>query len=525
MLSTAQPDEHAVLPNPSENVDVDDTLPRAVECLESAEVFQTLRVHMSYIQDEYCTPFKWIPRAFESTDTVKQCLLDYAGYLYAAAQQVDRCYFQLAVFPDRMPECVKVMSHLDAETSNLYELCESQKVQLETAKKSLSDALEEKKRLADLLREKSKDADRFKVSWDEELALHMEFEQKYNDTDDLLQQELVASETMRQKIDLLQKELFQLDQVKRERTVRAITMMMSERTGRMMSSIFSSLVRVLTVERLTRLQTESEDGLKLEVRKLAEQRGTLTKKLHDTEDALENVEAVVARLKNDRLLCGERLLKRAFSPLDARELKTFVMGTWIRCMGELKLETKLLTIGPAYDKLGVTLAATEKREQESIAREHDLRHEFEDLSELKKKERTLSLIMRVLLLMKFRCERTKTIRELKDAAQKRFDFACGGRDERIMTLVKRMREDSDLVALQTHCSELGWELEQSLRGPPSKVVAPETGTLCSSCHRQVVYQDYLCAKRGAEITCDLPRIAPHTPEMSPKKRLHRAWQL
>lgn len=495
---------------------------------EPTEVFQSLRDQFAHIRDEYGQAWAWKRFLNESPELGKQQLLDYAASLHEIAKQIDRCYYQLAVRPEQTDECMEVMSALDNNAGDLWTRCETMKTKLEQTTVALEETTAERDRLSRTLTEKTEECAKYKSSWEEELSLRKGFQDKLYTTEEHLKTEKDATSRLSGQVNVLTTETIKLDAAKRERMLRAVGMMQLERGEGLVGFVFNSMRRVLQMERINRLRDATEGELQGEVTKLEMHRESLTKKLHATENDLADSRATVARLKEERTAYAQRMLKTRFGACDGRLLQRRMFDDWTQVLALLKVENKLSLIESDYDKTAKSLATTKAKLEETQYSHVKMQEQFDEFRELKRKERKDTLIRQFHHVVWLRVGQTRTIREMKALAKKQFDEACQARDERIKLLEKCLRDDSHVVALEKHCHEMEWEMEQTLQGPPSKVVAPDDGTLCAACRRQVVYQDYLVQDNGVGVQPEksawglppLERKASGTR----KQRFHRVWQ-
>lgn len=479
------------------------------------EVFESLRSQMRYIKDEYAQAWKWKPLITESADYGKQYLLDYAALLHEAAKQIDRCYFQLAVKPQKMEECMTVMASLETDTEDLWTRLKTYELQLEEASETVEKTIAEQRRISNLLEDKTQECAKFKAMWEDELSRRTDLEAGLRATVVLLEDEKATSETLREKVRDRENEILRLDAAKRERILRAVKQMQGDRSESWMRHVFASFRRVVQLDRLNRLFSGSKNELQSEITRIQEQRQSLSDQLRETQDSLSESQAAVYRLKKDRVECGEKLLKRRYSP-DING----VLHTWMGLVPHLKIENKLSLIEEDYD---LAAGDREKLAAEMETANEKMRTLSDDFKSLKKTSHQQRISF---LMWKFKqaalttCATWRRDRDAKELTKAHEE--CEFRGEKVAMLEDYLRNDTLVINLEQRCKDLQYQLDQSLYCP-SRICKPDVGVQCATCFRQVVYQNFISAEQNSEpepISLQLPVLKLSDLQ---KKHLRNAW--
>lgn len=496
---------------------------------DPTEAFRRLRQCFDNVKSSYTDPWTWheyleddiesgdeaetddigidpevkalLPVARSHQERLKTHLLACGAEIQRASQAADRCYFHIALSPDRLRECILILGssgEIDAEDllgsgeTGPEALLGILQNKLEAAKHQLEELTTERD---NLIEERDFYQERSELYWTEWQQAAVTREEAIVRLDTMTEERdfhVDRGIRLEKTVEDLQQQLFEAIEAKRQRTLKMLRDIFGMQQENLIAEMFQFFKNQMEKERMQRLQREREAQSHKTEAALREELSRIMEELPQRTAEVGSVVQEIGRLKFDRKQLATRLLYK-YRPLDRKDYLYSVFEMWKPLRRELRLE-KLLereeTVRQTYEQLAhqattqLELSAGRVNELEGdivaerAERDTDRRHIAACGA-----ARTAVLLERV---QAHRDEELEMLERLRN-------IDIEERDEKIAVLERDIAEDTHVKALKKMIVSLEervhlFEVRKSMNKP---LVDPGTGQKCFACSRETLFKSWL----------------------------------
>lgn len=420
----------------------------------------------------------------------------------------------------------------DFASTDLSTLCEGLQYKLKEIRGEWNDTKQEladtKEHFTNELKERDTQIAELQEALANEIEHRKMLQEKSDDAHVKLVLERQTTARLRKKVQGLEAEILKLDEQKRQRILRCVQMMGKTSREGMLHAVFLQMRRILAVERLTRIMETSDSKMTQEIVELRFLKEKIDAELYATQGTLENT-----KRRNDQLVVARReLAERILWKLNPDKKGRLKMSfhQWVEILPILAMENMIERMEAEIVGFKANIEDLEYKLETEEEKKLELEQAFENHIIETKKKRMDSLLGNCAHIIKLRVAHMIKLRDHMEQARRTLFKECEEREQHIMMMERLMRDDPHTKALDKHCHELEWQLEQSLKGPPSRVVKLDQARLCGSCSRQVVFQDYMAMADKVDLNWKVPLMRPvsertnhwKTPTQ-PNVKFHKTW--
>jgi hypothetical protein len=492
------------------------------------EAFRQLRQAFDNVKSSYTDPWTWheyleedvdsdtdetealgidpevkalLPQARSHQERLKSHLLACGAELGRAAQAADKCYFHIALSPDKLRECILILGssgEIDAEDllnsggTGPEALLGILQNKLEAAKHEMEELTTERDDLQEQLEFYMERSELYWTEWQnaaftrEESVLRLDA--MTVDRDFHVERGLRLEKTCAD----LQQELFEAIEAKRQRTLKMLRDIFGMQQEHLMKEMFDFFKTQMEKERMERLAREREAQSHLVEGALRTELARVMQELPQRNQEVGVVVHEIGRLKLERKELAHRILQK-YRPYERKEYLWNVFNAWLPFRNELRLE-KLLereeTVRKTYEQLhhqttGQAVLAAERVNELEL----DLVAERAERDTDRRNIVACGAARTAVLLERVQAHRDEEL-EMLDRLR---NIDVEERDEKIAVLERDIAEDTHVKALKRMIVELEARLHayQVKKAMHPQVVDPGTGPKCVGCSRETLFKSWV----------------------------------